>query len=66
MHRGNWENLPKINSCQGKHREFGNFAKTQRKHRIVYAEVVNYVQGDQGCDICSNIFQFCLRMCKII
>ena len=27
--------------CQGKHRTFGNFAKTQGKSGIVYAQVVN-------------------------
>ena len=29
------------NPCQGKHREFGNFAKTQGKHGIRFAQVVN-------------------------
>ena len=32
MHRENREN-DKKNPCQGKHREFGNFAKTQGNHR---------------------------------
>ena len=36
-HRENRENDPKI-PCQGKHREFGNFAKT---HGIRFAQVVN-------------------------
>ena len=30
--------MAKKNPCQGKHREFGNFAKTQR---ILFAQVVN-------------------------
>ena len=37
MHRENRENGQKI-PCQGKHREFGNFAKTQG---IWFAQVVN-------------------------
>ena len=37
LHRENRENGPK-KFCQGKHREFGNFAKTQG---IWFAQVVN-------------------------
>ena len=37
-HRENRENDQKKNPCQGKHREFGNFAKTQG---ILFAQVVN-------------------------
>ena len=32
-HRENRENGGGKHPCQGKHREFGNFAKTQVKHR---------------------------------
>ena len=32
--------MAKRNPCQGKHREFGNFAKTQG---ILFAQVVNYL-----------------------
>ena len=37
-HRENRENSQKNNPCQGKHREFGNFVKTQG---ILLAQVVN-------------------------
>ena len=33
--------MAKIIPCQGKHREFGNFAKTQGKQRIWFAQVGN-------------------------
>ena len=34
--------MAKKNPCQGKHREFGNFAKTQGKHReFCFSQVVN-------------------------
>ena len=33
LHRENKENGKKNHLCQGKHREFGNFAKMQGKHR---------------------------------
>ena len=49
---GKTAKMVKKNPCQGKHREFGNFAKTQGKHRefclntgktqgILLAQVVN-------------------------
>ena len=38
LHRENRENGQKKISCQGKHREFGNFVKTQG---MWFAQVVN-------------------------
>ena len=38
LHRENRENNPNKNPCQGKHREFGNFAKTQG---ILFSRVIN-------------------------
>ena len=38
LNRENWEKVKKKKNCQGKHREFGNFAKTQV---IWFAQVVN-------------------------
>ena len=41
MHNiGKTGEMAKKNPCQGKHREFGNFAKTQG---IRFAQVVNYL-----------------------
>ena len=40
------------NPCQGKHREFGNFAKTQG---IWFAQVVKYF------DICHENFEYFLQ-----
>ena len=47
--------LQKKNPCQGKYREFGNFAKTQG---ILYAfKVLNsLISKDEGyCDVCREI-----------
>ena len=33
--------MAKIIPCQGKHREFGNFAKTGKTQGILFAQVVN-------------------------
>ena len=33
--------MAKKNPCQGKHREFGNFAKTGKTQGILFAQVVN-------------------------
>ena len=48
--QGKQGKLPKKNPCQGKHREFGNFAKTQG---IWFAQVVNSL-----FDICRENFHF--------
>ena len=40
LHRENRQNGPKI-SCQGKHREFGSFVKTQGIQGILFAQVLN-------------------------
>ena len=49
--QGKW---PKKNPCQGKHREFGNFAKTQG---ILFAQVLD--SKDTGnCNICLKSCHF--------
>ena len=52
--------MAKRNPSQRKHREFGNFAKTQG---ILFAQVVNsLIQKVEGyCDICSENFQSSFR-----
>ena len=48
--------------CQGKHREFGNFAKTQG---IWFAQVVNSLnKGKIYFDICHENFQFFFKLDK--
>ena len=50
------ENIP----CQGKHREFGNFAKTQGKHREFGMLKLYYPdsKGKRCFDICRKNFHF--------
>ena len=57
LHRENRKNGPKRNPCQGKHKEFGNFANTQG---IWFAQVVNFLilKIQDYCDICHKILQF--------
>ena len=38
LHRENRENFSKKDPCQGKHKEFGNFAKTQG---VLFTQVVH-------------------------
>ena len=51
--------------CQGKHREFGNFAKRQGN---LFAQVVNSLnQKVKGyCDICSKNFRSFLEAVKSV
>ena len=54
--QGKW--TKKKNPCQGKNREFGNFAKTQG---ILFAQVVNsltYLNGKGYCDVCRENVHF--------
>ena len=46
--------------CQGKHREFRNFAKTQGKHREFVCSSCKFAdfKGKRYCDICSENFHF--------
>ena len=54
LHRENCQRIP----CQGKHREFEHFAKTQGS---LYGQVVTPGSKDQEyCCICREIFKFSL------
>ena len=54
LHRENRENGKKRSPCQGKHREFGNFAKTQG---ILFAQVVS--KSKRYFNIChANVPKF--------
>ena len=56
LHRENRENGPQKNPCQGKYREFGNFAKTQG---IWFAQLVtSLVLKEKDISIIAAIFVF--------
>ena len=59
LHRENRKNGPK-NSCQGKNREFGNFAKTRENTVNLVCSSCKFPdpKGQGYCNICSENFYF--------
>ena len=51
------------NPCQGKHREFGNFAKTQGKHREFGCSSCKFPdsKSKRYFGICCENFQICIK-----
>ena len=56
--------LPKKNPCQGKHREFGNFAKTQGNTGNLVCSSCKFPDSKGKINICRGKIQFFLKLDK--
>ena len=67
LHRENREN-GQNKSCQGKHREFGNFAKTHGKYRELVCSSCKFPdsKGKRYFDICRENFHFLVVLDKSV